>query len=232
MAAEVNGDGGAPVTDWQGEGAGELRGSKAELARRSWGSGRVWSCGSTVGRDSSELEEDGGGVCTSAKKPGQDIYSTELRRISRRRGPEDDLDRGEQNWRRAGQSAAAGGHGVMGSSEGGVARGEGASRGGGPVAGILCLMRGAVRQLGEKIQWWLGSPELQNRGGELTAPSGGGEKRQRGVKWGQGESGRLGGTPNGGAGGRWVRKIAAASGGAVPAKRVVEERFQGLMWKM
>jgi hypothetical protein len=44
-----------------------------------------------MGRDSSELEEDGGGVCTPAKKPDQAIYSPELRRISRRRGPEDDL---------------------------------------------------------------------------------------------------------------------------------------------
>ena len=40
--------------------AGELRGSMAELTGRSWGSGRVWSGGSTVGRDSPELEEGGG----------------------------------------------------------------------------------------------------------------------------------------------------------------------------
>ena len=140
--------------------AGELRGSKAELAGRSWGLGRVWSDGSTAGRDSSELEEDGGGVCTPAKKPGQAIYSPELRRISRRSGPEDDLNRGEQNRRRAGQSAVAGGRGAMGSSEGGVAWGEWASRGSGVVAGILCLTRGAMRRLGEKFQQWLGSPEL------------------------------------------------------------------------
>ena len=127
-------------------------------------------------------------MCTPAKKPGQAIYSLELRRISRRSGPEDDLNRGEQNRWRAGQSAVAGGHGAMGSSEGGVAWGEWASRGSGVVAGILCLTRGAMRRLGEKFQRRLGSPELQNRGGELTAPHGGREGCQRGVEW---DPGRL-----------------------------------------
>ena len=65
---------------------------------------------------------------------------------------------------------------------------EEASRGGGVVAGILCLMHGVVRRLGEKFQRRLGSPELQNRGGELTAPHGGREGCQRGVEW---DPGRL-----------------------------------------
>jgi len=45
-----------------------------------------------------------------------------LRRISRRRGPEDNLDQVEQNRRRVRQSAVAVDRGAMGSSVGGVAR--------------------------------------------------------------------------------------------------------------
>ena len=68
---EVHGEDDTLVRDWRREGAGELRGSKAELTGRSWGSGRVWRGGSTVGRDSSELEEGGGGVYASEEaRPG------------------------------------------------------------------------------------------------------------------------------------------------------------------
>ena len=56
-----------------------------------------------------------------------------------------------------------------------------------------------------------------------AARRGGGKGGHQEVKWDQEELGRLCGTPNGGAGNRWVRETAAASGGAIPAKREEEE---------
>ena len=61
------------------------------------------------------------------------------------------------------------------------------------------------------------------QGAAAAARRGGGKRGQRGVRWDQEELGRLCGTPNSGAGNRWVRETAAASGGAIPAKREEEE---------
>ena len=47
-AAEVDGDGGTPVKDWQRGGVGELCGVMAKLARGWRGSGRAWSGGFTA----------------------------------------------------------------------------------------------------------------------------------------------------------------------------------------
>ena len=63
VATEVDGgDGVSAMNGWRGV-VGELRGSKAELTERSWGSGRVWSGESTVEQGSPELRSgaaDGG----------------------------------------------------------------------------------------------------------------------------------------------------------------------------
>jgi hypothetical protein len=62
------------------------------------------------------------------------------------------------------------------------------------------LTRGVARRLWKLIPVAVEFAGERNRGGEAAARPEGREGRQRGVEWGQGDPGRPGGAPNGGAG--------------------------------
>ena len=53
-------------------------------------------------------------------------------------------------------------------------------------------------------------------------------RRQRGEEWGQGGLGRLGGTPIGGAGGRWAGKTGGGGVAEAPVRLEVGDEFGDL----
>ena len=69
---------------------------------------------------------------------------------------------------------------------------------------------------------------IQNRVSGAAAHRGGKESLQRGEEWGQGISGRLGGAPIGGAGGRWAGKSGSCGAGEALVKLEVGDEVGDL----
>ena len=91
---------------------------------------------------------------------------------------------------------------------------------------------GAARRFGEGFPAAVGLTEKRNRGGELRCGMEGGRcacEERSGVRE---EPRRPGGAPNGGAGGRWARKTAAAAACQAPAELEVEDELEGLVYKL
>ena len=122
--------------------------------------------------------------------------------------------------------------GANGSPRGGVVRGKKARQrrfGGG---GACARRVGANGAPGSRFQRWSGSPEGRNRCGEWrhgVGREGGASKGDGGVRE---EPRRPGGTPNGGTGGRWARKTAAAAVCQAPAELEVEDQLEELVFKL
>ena len=91
---------------------------------------------------------------------------------------------------------------------------------------------GASRRFGEGFPAAVGLAGKRKRGGELRRGMEGGRgasEERSGVRE---EPRRPGGTPNGGTGGRWARKTAAAAVCQAPAELEVEDELEGLVYKL
>ena len=100
---------------------------------------------------------------------------------------------------------------MKGFAPGGVARANGASRGGTRGGRASCTTRGGSEAAWEPVPMAVGLAGIENRGGGAAALRGGRVRRQRGKEWVQGELRRLRGAPIGSAGGRWAGKPAAVA---------------------
>ena len=105
-------------------------------------------------------------------------------------------------------------------------------RGGSESGGACTQCVGVEMRFREGFLAAVGLAGKRNKGGELRRGMEGGRgasEERSGVRE---EPRRPGGAPNGGAGGQWARKTAAAAACQAPAELEVDEELEGLVLKL